>query len=114
MLRIPVLLTVLALCVDSGFAAEPTLTRFSRTERHMGADFSAILYAADEKEAEKGFQAVFQIASEVDRSMSDYNSESELSRLSQSSPTKSPVVVSGRLFEVLELSHAFSEKTDGA
>lgn len=108
------LLIVSAILNSKAEAEEMSLQRFMRTERHMGADFSVTLYAADSEKAETGFKAVFAIAAEIDRTMSDYNSESELSRLSQSSPTKENVRVSNDLFAVLKLADSFSQQTDGA
>jgi thiamine biosynthesis lipoprotein len=95
-------------------ADDTPLQRFSRTERHMGADFTIKLYAADEQTAEQAFKAAFGLVAEYDKSMSDYNAESELSQLGQKSPTKEFVVVSKPLWEVLLRAQEVSEQTDGA
>lgn len=88
--------------------------RFSRTERHMGADFTVKLYANSEEAAERAFKAAFDLVAEYDRLMSDYNSESELSQLGRQSPTTSPVPVSKPIWEVLSRAQQFSEQTGGA
>lgn len=95
-------------------AAEPALQRFSRTERHMGADFTIKLYAADEDSAERAFKAAFSLVAEYDKAMSDYNAESELSQLGSKSPTKEFVPVSQPIWQVLLRAQEISEKTDGA
>ena len=80
----------------------------------MGADFTIKLYAADEETAEQAFKAAFGLVAEYDKSMSDYNAESELSQLGQKSPTQEFVTVSKPLWEVLLRAQEVSEKTNGA
>jgi thiamine biosynthesis lipoprotein len=95
-------------------AVEPALQRFSRTERHMGADFTIKVYAADDAAADEAFKAAFGLVADYDKSMSDYNSESELSQLGAKSPAKELVPVSEPLWQVLLRAQEISEKTDGA
>jgi len=106
------LLVLIVLIACPAGAAE--LERFQRTEKHMGSDFTVKLYAPSEEAAEKGFAAAFALIAEYDKSMSDYNAESELMQLCAKSPTSSPVPVSPPLGDVLQRANEISEKTDGA
>jgi thiamine biosynthesis lipoprotein len=115
--KIPPAVALTAFLLLSGpilHAAEPALQRFSRTERHMGADFTIKLCVADERSAEQAFRAAFGLVAEYDKLMSDYNAESELSQLGLSSPTSSPVPVSKPIWEVLVQAQQISEKSGGA
>lgn len=105
-------LPLLLLFALSSQAAE--LERFERTERHMGSDFTVKLYAVDKATAEKGFQAAFKLIADYDKSMSDYNPDSELMRLCAKGPTEHFNGVSRPLFDVLTRARVISEKTDGA
>ena len=97
-----------------GWSAEPALERFERTERHMGVDCSVILYAANAEAAQPAFEACFAIFAHIDRIASDYSPESELSLLAKQSPTPEPVKLSDDLWQLLRLSQAFSERSEGA
>ena len=80
--------TLLAAADDAG------LQRFSFTEVHMGAPWKIVLYAADETAANRAAQAAFARIEELNKALSDYDPESELSRLSDTSPSPQPVPVS--------------------
>lgn len=90
------------------------LQRFGRTERHMGADFTVKLYAADEKAADDAFMAAFDLIAQYDKMMSDYDADSELSQLGQKSPTAGFVKVSQPLYDVLKAARDVSQATDGS
>ena len=63
----------------SAFAAEPK--RFEFTEPHMGTTARIVLYAPDESTAKSAAKAAFARVAELNRIMSDYDSDSELMRL---------------------------------
>lgn len=63
-------------------AAQP-LQRFEFTEPQMGVPFRMVLYASSRAQAEAAAQAAFARIAELNGVMSDYDSDSELSRLSQ-------------------------------
>lgn len=105
-------LMVGGLCVH--LADEPQLKRFERTEIHMGTSFTVVLYAPAERPANEALDAAMRRIGQLDQIMSDYNPESELSRLSASSPTREPAPVSDDLWRVLEQSQRFARESDGA
>jgi FAD:protein FMN transferase len=98
-------------------AAEPagnSLRRFTFSENHMGAAWNMVLYAADETTANRAAQAAYARIEELNRVLSDYDADSELCRLSATSPSPQPVPVSDDLFRVLSSAQSLSEKSDGA
>lgn len=111
-----VLLATLVLSTDAPTAEGDAsqLHRFQRMQPHMGTSFGIVLYAADERTANRAFEAAFARISDLDRICSDYDLDSELSRLSAQSPTQQPVPVSDDLYKVLRLSRELSDRTNGA
>ncbi len=98
-------------------AATPSalaLDRFEFSQVHMGVSFKLLLYADNEAAANRAAEAAFALVSRFDGLMSDYQSESELSRLSAASPTAQPVPVSEPLWQVLERSQQLAAASDGA
>ncbi len=79
----------------------------------MGTFARIVVVAADERIAKECIDAGFAEFEGVDNSMSDYKAESELS-LVNNTADKEAVKVSEGLFEVLEKSIEFSQKTGGA
>jgi thiamine biosynthesis lipoprotein len=80
----------------------------------MGVPFKLVLYAADEAAANSASEAAFSRVAELNRILSDYDPNSELSRLSQGAPQAQGVPVSGPLWLVLERSQQLADATDGA
>jgi thiamine biosynthesis lipoprotein len=82
----------------------------------MGTTFRVVLYAADKPAAKKAADAAFERVAELDRTMSDYNKDSELMRLCKAFATEAgePVKVSDDLFFVLQRAEELSKKSDGA
>ena len=106
-------------------AANETLQRFSRREIHMGVDFEVVVYASGEQEAIKAVDAAMARVAQLDKALSDYDPESELSRLSATSTVSNPqtlmnpadfptVRVSDDVWTVLEFSQRVSEQSGGA
>jgi thiamine biosynthesis lipoprotein len=96
-------------------AAEPTpLKRFEFTEPHMAVDFRIVLYAPDATSARQAADAAIARIKQIDAAMSDYDADSELSRLSRTSPAAEGVHVSDDLWRVLQRARLKSELTDGA
>lgn len=88
--------------------------RFEESQIHMGVEFKIVLYASDENVAHAAFRSAFQRIAQLDGIMSDYNPDSELSRLTGRAPTTEPVQVSDDLWHVLAASQKFSELSEGA
>src|ERR1700733_3666773 len=92
----------------------PFPQRYTFSEIHMGAPWKIVLYAPNETTANRAAQAAYARIEDLNRILSDYDSDSELSRLSATSPSPQPVSVSGDLWRVLESAQALSEKREGA
>ncbi len=90
------------------------LVRIERTELHMGSKFVIVLYAPDEQLANRALDAAFARIAALDACLSDYASDSELSRLSNAAPTPEPVPVSDDLLAVLTRAQRISEQSHGA
>jgi thiamine biosynthesis lipoprotein len=88
--------------------------RFRATGVHMGTEFTLVFYASDEGHANRAREAAFARIAALDRALSDYDPESELSRLSAGSPHAEPVGVSDDLWTVLRAAVHWSEKSQGA
>ena len=93
--------------------AEPTLTRYTFGEPHMGTRFRVIVYAPDEATAEKGAKEAFARVASLNAIMSDYQSTSELMRLC--AKAGGPAVrVSDELLAVLARARKVSAESGGA
>ncbi len=90
------------------------LERFEAAQLHMGTKFIIVLYAPNEELANQGFQAAFARIAALDATLSDYNRESELSRLSRTAPTPQGIGISRDLWAVLHAARQLSIATDGA
>jgi thiamine biosynthesis lipoprotein len=107
---------LLVACLQRPLAADEDapLVRYEQAQPHMGTQFGIALYAPDEETARKAFEAAFARIGELDDRMSDYDATSELSRLSQASPTAAPVKLSEDLGTVLAASQNLSRRSGGA
>jgi len=85
---------------------------FQRPE--MGLPFRIVLYAADPALATNAAEAAFSRISELNTCLSDYDEQSELSRLSKISGTHQPVPISDDLWRVLQRSTEISRSSQGA
>jgi thiamine biosynthesis lipoprotein len=106
-------------------AAEPqNLSRFERTGVHMGVEFEVVLFSEDKVQAEHALDKAFARIAQLDQKLSDYDLQSELSKLSQTSDLApgapaadyrpQAVKVSDDLWTVLSYSQLLSRKSDGA
>lgn len=101
----------------AGLASLPESTRpaqrFEAVESHMGTLVRITLFAPDEGAARAAFRAAFDRIAALDRTLSDYRPDSELSRLPHTALNR-PLPVSEDLFTVLAASQALAEATGGA
>lgn len=92
--------------------AQP-LERYEYQEQHMGTRFSIILFAETQFQADNSANKAFQRVAQLNRIMSDYLPESELSQLSASSGTGKKIKVSKDLYRILRRSKKWSKWSDG-
>jgi len=100
-------------CCALACSADEKVERFSQRAVHMGVEFEIVLFAPDESVAKKAMTAAFARVAELDKRLSDYDSESELSRLSAGSPSAFPVKVSDDLWKVLLASQKLAARSEG-
>ncbi len=108
-----VLALLLVLAAVFSAHAQNSLHPYEAVEPHMGTLFRIKLYAPDESSARQAFQAAFQRIDELDKILSDYRPDSELSRITGEA-VKHPVRVSDDLFRIAQASQQLSMRTDGA
>ena len=90
--------------------------RFEFERAAMGTTFRIVLYAEDGERARRAAEAAFHRIQDLDRTLSDWKSDSELSRLcarSDAGPS-GPILVSEDLFTVLEHAARTSRLSGGA
>jgi thiamine biosynthesis lipoprotein len=105
----------LALCaVAAPGSDDAPLVRFESTQVQMGVPFRILLYAPDENAANAAFEAAFSEVARLNRVLSDYDPDSELSRLSRAAPTADPIPLSDPLWIVLRHAQQLAKQTDGA
>jgi len=90
------------------------LTRYEYQRPEMGVPFRIVLYALDKSSADAAAGAAFQRVKQLNDIMTDYDADSELSQLSQSSGQGREVPVSADLWFVLKRAEDLSERSGGA
>lgn len=108
-MRIALLAALLATSCAFG---EEGLQRFAFEKAEMGLPFRITLYAPDEKTAKAAADAAFERIAQLNSVLSDYDPDSEISRLSRTHDREVPVTTD--LWNVLERAQAISERSDGA
>ncbi len=93
---------------------KPLLSRFEFTQPQMGVPWKIIVYAEEKSVANLAVESAFKRVSQLNDILSDYDLESELSRLGQSSPHATGQKVSDDLWNVLERSQALAKQSGGA
>lgn len=92
----------------------PALTRFQESFPQMGVEFEVIFYAEDQSSGKQAMEAVKAHLAFLNSLLSDYDTESELSRLGRRAPTEQPIGVSHNLWEVLAASKEVETLSDGS
>ena len=90
------------------------LQRFAFEKAEMGLPFRITLYASDEAVAKAAADAAFARIAVLNSVFSDYDSDSELSRLSRTAGLGKAVPVSRDLWLVIERAQALAVRTEGA
>jgi len=80
----------------------------------MGVPFRIVLHADSERAAGAAAAAAFERIAQLNAVMSDYEDDSELTRLSRSSGSGQPVKVSGDLWRVLSRARLLARQSGGA
>lgn len=88
--------------------------RFEFTQPQMGVPFRIVLYAVDTRAASNAAHAAFARVATLNRVLSDYEDDSELTLLSRTAGSGRAVPVSGDLWRVLEPAQRRARRTDGA
>lgn len=92
----------------------PVPVRIEESRRLMGMPWTITVHAASQAAAEAAVRAAFAEVERLETLLSDYEPQSELSRLSAAAPTAGPVPVSDDLWRVLERAVAIRDATDGS
>jgi len=80
----------------------------------MGLPFRIVVYARDKPTAEAAARAAFNRIKQLNDILSDYEDDSELSRLSRTAGSGQALKVSEELWLVLKRAQKLAEQTDGA
>ncbi len=94
-----------------GGAAEPLFLRDS--ESCMGTKWHIALYADDKSSANLAFKLAWQEIHEIDSCLSNYSSDSELSKFCNTGPHTEFVALSQHLWSVIRAAHDLSDESDG-
>jgi FAD:protein FMN transferase len=89
------------------------LLRFEAVEPHMGTLVRITVYTPDEHSARRAFRAAFDRIHALETILSDYQTDSELNRVTREAVGR-PVPVSPDLFAVLDAAQALARATGGA
>jgi FAD:protein FMN transferase len=112
-----ILLPLLALCIPACSSAadgqHSPLQRVDRFTEVMGTTFSVSAYVSDPELAQNDIEAAFAEARRIDRLLSNYKPDSELSSVNKHA-AEAPVQVSGELFSLLQTCMQVSRRSDGA
>jgi len=95
-----------------GLRVAAKLERYEFEAKIMGTTFRIVLYAASKEAADAAANAAFFRVAELDRIMSDYRKDSELTKLCATSDKAIPI--SDDFFEVLQKAEEMSKLSDGA
>jgi thiamine biosynthesis lipoprotein ApbE/predicted RND superfamily exporter protein len=90
------------------------LQRFEYQRPEMGLPFRIVLYASGPSTANPAAEAAFRRIEDLNGMLSDYDTDSELSRLSRTSGEGRAVRVGSDLWRVLERAQELAERSGGA
>jgi thiamine biosynthesis lipoprotein len=105
---------LLGVGVSAAAAAEPASNRFERTQTEMAVPIRIVLYAPGNATAEKALEAAFSRFHQLNAILSDYDPQSELRRLCDTSTEGHAVRASNDLWRVLVRALELSERSQGA
>ncbi len=109
-----VALLCVSIAVVGRVASAQSSSRFTFSEAIMGTEFRIVVSGTDSQNVHRAAAAAMRRGHEIDSLLSDYRTESELSRLSRISGSDSCVTVSPELLFVLQQAQSLAEESDGA
>jgi thiamine biosynthesis lipoprotein len=112
--KLPAQFILLGLLAAGCATAPPSMPRFRYSRPQMGLPFQIQMHAPDRATADAAAEAAFARVSELNSILSDYDTDSELVRLSQTAGKGVFVPVSVDLWRVLERAQALAAETEGA
>ena len=95
-------------------SAAATMNRFEFTQTEMAVPIRIVLYATDDTTAATAAAAAFSRFHDLNAAMSDYDPQSELRRLCDTSSEGKPIRVSNDLWRVLVRAVELSKRSEGA
>jgi thiamine biosynthesis lipoprotein len=98
---------------NTGRAASPQ-QRFEFSQAQMGLDFRITIFAANESMATTAVSAAYRRIAELNSILSDYDSDSEISRLSLTSGSDRWIPVGEDLWTILNAAQKLAKESDGA
>jgi len=108
------LLVVAAGCMRPEPATHASAVRFRETRRLMGVPWTITLYASTASAARAAGDAAFAEIARLEGILSDYDPDSEVSRLSAAAPTAFPVPLGDDLWQVLAQAVVWRDRSGGA
>ncbi|MCU0355436.1 MAG: FAD:protein FMN transferase [Cytophagales bacterium] len=108
------LLFLFAFSCVTVFGQADSLRRYAFAHPQMGTVFRLVFYAADDSLAARAARAAFARIDELNQILSDYQADSELSRLSATAGSGRAVRVSRDLWRVLLTAQQAARLSDGA
>jgi thiamine biosynthesis lipoprotein len=111
---VPLLALAFLLCTGCVTLAPTELHRYEFGQLEMGVPFRIVLYATNETHAQTASKAAFTRIRELNDKLSDYDLDSELSKLSRTSGQQRVLPVSEDLWRVLEAAQYWARRSDGA
>ena len=113
-MNVRVLLALVVLLAGCATKPTPQLTRYEFERPQMGVPFRIVLYSPSAELATNAAEAAFKRVSELNDIMSDYEYESELSKLGRTSGSHTKVKISDELWTVLTKAQEISRASNGA
>jgi thiamine biosynthesis lipoprotein len=107
------LLLAIPACVSTP-SIDPALTRYEFEQPQMGLPFRIVMYARDEGTSKAAAAAAFHRLAQLNDTLSDYDTDSELSQLSRTSGQGREIPVSDDLWRVLKRAQDLAERSGGA
>ena len=114
MLKVLLAFLMMASPTSVAWPLEEPLRRYQSGRRCMGTSFEIVLYASTESTAKLGFQNAFDRVEQLDRALSGFDPQSELSRVNRSAASRRPIEISSDLSGLLQRSLWINQRSGGA